>query len=99
MKLKTFLVVTLLLALTPLLVAQNGAPASYRLGPNASKLYVQIEQAKRELEKEYKQLEAQRLTLLVDVPADARECVTGADGIVVCAKPKPPASPSPSPRS
>ncbi len=79
-----------------IVVAQTPAPASYRLNPEASKTFAQIDQAQTELRRQFLQLEGQRTTLLIGagVPEDSRECAAGGDGIVVCTKPKPAASPA-----
>ena len=70
--------------------AQQPKPAEFKLNPDASKVWANIDQAEAELRRQYDQLEGQRATLLIGagVPADSRQCKADDKGIVVCVKPE-----------
>jgi hypothetical protein len=82
-----------LLLLIALCVVTQGQtkPVEFKLNPDASKVYVNIDQAEAELRRQFDQLEGQRATLLIGagVPQDSRQCKSDSTGIVICVKPEP----------
>lgn len=64
--------------------------AEFKLNPDASKVWTNIDQAEAELQRQYQELERQRVTLLIGagVPQDSRQCKADDKGIVVCVKPE-----------
>ena len=70
--------------------AQQPKPTEFRLNPEASKVWNNIDQAEAELQRQFQQLESQRATLLIGagVPNESRQCKTDDKGIVVCVKPE-----------
>lgn len=91
-------VLCLLAFLTIAVLAHADAPAAFKLGPEASKAFVQIQGRLTEIEKEHAELTKLKLALLVgaEVAPEARaSCAAGQDGVVVCSKPAPTPSPTP----
>lgn len=81
-----------LLFVIALCVAAQGQskPAEFKLNPDASKVWANIDQAEAELRRQYDQLEGQRTVLLIGagVPADSRSCKADDKAIVICVKPE-----------
>lgn len=82
--------IIILLAILIIAGAQQPKPVEFKLNPDASKVWANIDQAQAELRRQFDQLEAQRSTLLIGagVPQDSRQCKIDDKGIVVCAKPE-----------
>lgn len=81
-----------LLLIVALCVVTQGQtkPTEFKLNPDASKVWANIDQAESELRRQFDQLEAQRATLLIGagVPQDSRQCKSDDKGTVVCVKPE-----------
>jgi hypothetical protein len=86
---KSVIVCVTLIAIWMIAPAQQPKP-EFRLNPEASKVWANIDQSEAELRRQYDQLESQRIILLIGagVPGDSRSCKTDEKGIVVCVKPE-----------
>lgn len=78
------------IAVFAFVVAQGQTkPAEHKLNPQASRVWIDIENGKAELRRQYQEMEIRQSVLLVGagVPEDSRQC-TAASEIVVCVKPE-----------